>query len=69
MKTYRIMNRITKQWWEGEAQSAQEACQKAGWMIGDCWVRIRTPGQGGEKSKETKGNQASTVGSLIKERK
>jgi hypothetical protein len=43
--TYRIMNRITKEWWEGEAMSAQEACQKAGWMIGDCWVRIKTYGK------------------------
>lgn len=34
MKRYRIMNRITKEWWEGEANSAQEACQKAGWL--DC---------------------------------
>ena len=58
MKTYRIMNRITKQWWEGEAQSAQEACQKAGWMIGDCWVRIRTPGQGWGKIREEKGNES-----------
>ena len=39
MKKYRIMNKITKQWWEGEAESAQEACQAAGWPIGDCWVR------------------------------
>ena len=36
---YRIMNRITKEWWDGEAESAQEACSKAGWLIGDCWVR------------------------------
>ena len=43
MPTYRIMNRVTKQWWEGDAESAQEACQKAGWLIGNCWVRERTP--------------------------
>jgi len=48
MHTYRIMNRLTKQWWEGDAESPQEACraagwQKAGWLIGDCWVRERTP--------------------------
>ena len=43
MPTYRIMHRINKQWWEGDAESAQEACQKAGWLIGNCWVRERTP--------------------------
>ena len=39
MPRYRVMHRINKMWWEGEAPSAQEACQKAGWMVGDCWVR------------------------------
>ena len=48
MNRYRIMNRITKEWWEGEASSAQEACQKAGWMIGDCWVRVRTSHRGSQ---------------------
>lgn len=43
MKPYRIMNRISKEWWEGEAESAQEACDQAGWFIGDCWVRNKTP--------------------------
>jgi len=50
MKRYRIRNRITRQWWEGLAESAQEACQKAGWMIGDCWVREYTPRYGWAKS-------------------
>jgi len=45
MKIYRIRNRITGQWWDGEARSTQEACQKAGWLIGDCWVRQQTHGQ------------------------
>jgi hypothetical protein len=43
MPTYRIMRRLTRQWWEGDADSPQEACDKAGWMIGNCWVRERTP--------------------------
>ena len=47
---YRIMNRITRVWWDGEADSAQEACEKAGWLIGDCWVRQYSPkGAGGWK--------------------
>jgi hypothetical protein len=37
------MHRITKQLWEGPADSAQQACSQAGWLIGDCWVRERTP--------------------------
>jgi hypothetical protein len=43
MKTYYVENRITKQRAIIEASSAQEACQKAGWMIGDCWVREAHP--------------------------
>ena len=43
MNRYRILNRVTKEWWEGEAASAQEACQKAGWLIGACWVRQHVP--------------------------
>jgi len=53
MPRYRIMNRITREWWEEEAPSAQEACKKAGWMVGDCWVRQYSPkGLGGWKSPE-----------------
>jgi len=52
MKTYRIWNRVTQEWREGEASSAQEACQKAGWMPGDCWVREKTPKGGWGKPKE-----------------
>ena len=53
MNRYRIMNRITQEWWEGEANSAQEACQKAGWMIGACWVRQYSPkGYGGWKKPD-----------------
>jgi len=70
MKTYRVMNRVTLQWWEGEASSAQEACQKAGWMIGDCWVREYVPPHqdeskqsgwhygGWRKPREEKGNES-----------
>lgn len=43
MNRYRIMNRVTKEWWEGEASSAHSACQLAGWLVGDCWVRQFVP--------------------------
>jgi hypothetical protein len=45
MKIYRIWNRITGERWQGEAGSAQEACDKAGWLIGNCWVREHTQAQ------------------------
>ena len=40
LKVYRIQNRITKEEQTITADSAQEACQKLGWQIGNCWVRI-----------------------------
>ena len=37
------MNRGTNEFTPDiEAASAQEACEKAGWLIGDCWVREKT---------------------------
>ena len=36
---YRITNRITKQTYEASALSADEACRKLGWLIGDCFVQ------------------------------
>lgn len=38
-RLYDIMNRTTKQWRQVSASSAQEACNKAGWLIGNCYVR------------------------------
>ena len=35
---YRITNRVTNQTYEASAFSAQEACWKLGWIIGDCYV-------------------------------
>ena len=56
MTRYRIMNRMTKEWWEGEARGPYEACTRAGWPIGDCWIREYSPkGSGGwKKSKAEK---------------
>ena len=39
-KRYRITNRITHQTYEASAFSADEACRKLGWLIGDCFVRV-----------------------------
>lgn len=36
---YRITNRVTKQTYEASAFSADEACRKLGWLIGDCFAR------------------------------
>lgn len=35
---YRVTNRVTKETQEVEAPSAQEACQRLGWLIGDCYI-------------------------------
>lgn len=45
MKRYRLFNRITHEFRDVEAGSAQEACQSAGWFIGDTWVREETRGE------------------------
>ena len=53
LRRYRIMNRTTRGWWEGEAESAQEACIKAGWPMGECWVRqYSSKGAGGWKTPD-----------------
>jgi len=39
---YRITNRVTKQTYQASAFSADEACRKLGWMIGDCHVKVLT---------------------------
>ena len=39
MAIYRITNRITKESGQAYAPSAQDACQRLGWMIGDCFVQ------------------------------
>lgn len=38
-KRYRITNRKTQQSGEASAFSADEACRKLGWLIGDCFVK------------------------------
>jgi len=44
MPRYRIENRATKEVAEVEAPFAQTACQKVGWTIGDCYVRLLREG-------------------------
>ena len=39
MKHYRITFRGTKERYDVKATSAQEACIKVGWQIGDCYVQ------------------------------
>lgn len=43
MKTYRLYHRIQKVFRDVEAESAQEACDQVGWLIGNTWVRELTP--------------------------
>lgn len=44
MKLYRLFHRVLRQFKDVEANSAQEACETVGWLIGDTWVRERTWG-------------------------
>jgi len=54
MKLYRVMNKTTKDWWEGGANSAAEAIKRAGWPAEESWIRERSHrGAGGwRKPKE-----------------
>ena len=38
-KRYRVYHLRTKTWWDGEAGNAAEACELAGFHIGDCQVK------------------------------
>ena len=38
-RTFDVQNRVTKERRRVAADSAQEACESCGWMIGDCYRR------------------------------
>jgi len=40
MPTYRVTNRVTRERAEVEAPYAQTACERVGWMIGNCFVEL-----------------------------
>jgi len=40
MPTYRITNRVTKERAQVDAPFAQVACERLGWLIGDCHVEL-----------------------------
>ena len=40
MPLYRITNRITKETYQVEAPFSQDARERLGWAIGDCYVRF-----------------------------
>jgi len=45
MKQYRLFHRVLEEYATVKAESAQEACQKVGWLIGDTWVREAIQGR------------------------
>ena len=45
MNTYRILNKITHEWWEIEAISVKAALTLAGCLKGDCVIKIKTQGE------------------------
>jgi len=53
MKKYRIMNIITRVWWEGKAHNPSEAYRKTGWAWRDCRITEHSEkGAGGWKKVE-----------------
>ncbi len=36
---YQVTNRVTNQTYQASAFSADEACRKLGWLVGDCFVK------------------------------
>jgi len=43
-KRYQVTNRVTQQTYQASAFSADEACRKLGWLIGNCHVKILSKG-------------------------
>lgn len=39
LKRYKVINRVTNEKKTVLAESAQEACEKLGWLIGDCFIQ------------------------------
>ena len=51
MPTYRITNRVTKERAQVEAPFAQVACERLGWLIGNCHVELIREGPYSDLSK------------------
>jgi len=64
MPTYRITNRVTKERAQVDAPYAQVACERLGWLIGNCQVELIREGPYSDMGKrpiiiqpgEVKGN-------------
>lgn len=55
MKLYRIRNKSTNEFWEGEAKTASEAVLKAGWPVAVCEIKEKTyNGAGGWKKTDVR---------------
>ena len=52
MPTYRITNRVTKERAQVEAPFAQVACERLGWLIGNCQVELIREGPFSDLSKQ-----------------
>ena len=51
MPTYRITNRITRERAQVDAPFAQVACERLGWLIGNCQVELIREGPFSDLSK------------------
>lgn len=54
-RIFRVRNNRTHKWWEGPAFDTQGACDQAGWLLAECYVRVQSlVGAGGWKKPEEK---------------
>jgi hypothetical protein len=58
MQEYRIRNKSTNKWWDGMAENANDAMDKAGWPAADCEIKERTYGGGGGWKKVKEGDKS-----------
>ena len=52
MPRYRITNQVTKEAFEVEAPFAQVACERSGWMMGNCYIQCIREGPFTDISEE-----------------
>jgi len=65
MPRYLVQNRVTKETYEVEAPFAQDACEKLGWTIGDCYVKLLREGPFSHLSEKPR-RVKEGIGSLSK---
>jgi len=52
MKTYRIMNKLTHEFWQGNTENVKEAIERTMWPEEECLITERTDKGGWKKPKD-----------------